>query len=163
MHTYDQISAALSYDPSTGLITRKASSSSNARAGDTAGYKNQTGYVYLSVLGKSYKAHRIAWLLHYREWPSGEIDHVNGIKDDNRIVNLRDATRSENQHNRPAYSTNTSGFKGVTWWKQNSKWRADIRINGKRYYLGMYATAELAHAAYSGAATVLHKDFRRVK
>ena len=96
--------------------------------------------------------------------PDGlQVDHINCNGLDNRRVNLRLATRSQNQHNRGASSNNTSGFKGVTWHEGNKKWQAQIAFCGKHKYLGGYDTAEAAHAAYAEASSKYHGEFRRLK
>jgi hypothetical protein len=96
--------------------------------------------------------------------PDGfQVDHINGNGLDNRRVNLRLATRSQNQHNRGASSNNTSGFKGVTWHNGVKKWQAQIAFCGKNKYLGRYDTVEAAHAAYAEASIKYHGEFRRVQ
>jgi HNH endonuclease len=91
--------------------------------------------------------HCIAWLLHYGNWPQSEIDHINLIKIDNRICNLREATRQQNVWNSPLRSDNTTGYKGVTATK-SGKFEAGIKVNGKKKHLGTFDTELAAHAAY---------------
>jgi hypothetical protein len=96
--------------------------------------------------------------------PDGfQVDHINGNGLDNRRVNLRLATRSQNQHNRGANFNNTSGFKGVTWHNGAKKWQAQIAFCGKNKYLGCYDTLEAAHAAYAEASLKYHGEFRRLQ
>jgi hypothetical protein len=90
-----------------------------------------------------------------------ETDHINGDGLDNRRVNLRIATTSQNQANTGAPATNTSGFKGVSWRERDKKWRAQIRSNGVYWWLGLFDTPEAAHAAYVAASEVLHGEFAR--
>jgi hypothetical protein len=99
--------------------------------------------------------------MHYGEWPSGEIDHINGVRTDNRVENLRVATRSENMQNTKKPVTNKSGKKGVSWDKTTGKWRAEIRANGKKYNLGRFKTIEEAFKAHESAADKLHRCFAR--
>jgi hypothetical protein len=119
------------------------------------------GYPRGNIYNKPYRAHRVAWALHYGEWPCGEIDHINGIRHDNRICNLRIATGPENSRNLKRRSDNTSGYKGVSKVAATGKWRAYINLNGKQYSLGYYDTAEAAAAAYANAAPKFHGEFAR--
>jgi hypothetical protein len=96
----------------------------------------------------------MVWAMTYGEWPD-ELDHINGIKHDNRIANLRQATPKENAFNRGAHKNNTSGYKGVCFYKKNGKYQATV--NG--IYLGRFDTPELAHAAYCAEADRLHGEF----
>ena len=146
----------LNYDPDTGIFTWRVKRSGTARAGCVAGSKNNIGYLVISIDNKPYKAHRLAWLWMHAEWPSKAIDHINQVKSDNRLCNLREASISENSQNRPMFRNNTSGFRGVHWHKQARRWRAYIRVNGKQYSIGCFATAEEAFAAYKNAASRLH-------
>lgn len=120
-----------------------------------------TGYLRGTIDGSQYKSHLIAWAIYYGKYPEGEIDHINGDKSDNRIVNLREATRSQNQINIGLRKSNTSGYKGASWKKRNGKWQAQIQINGKTKYLGLHDTAEKAHEAYTLASLKYHGKFGR--
>ena len=154
----------LSYDPTTGDIRWKEAPNrfaTRSRVGEWAGCVNGQGYRLVTVGQKIYNAHRIAWYLHYGEWPSQSIDHINTIKSDNRIENLRLANNSENHANVKRPSTNTSGRKGVTWNKKLGKWQAQIKINGKNKYLGLFEDVDDAHGAYVMAANENFKQFAR--
>lgn len=120
---------------------------------------DRQGYVVVRLDGKYCLGHRIAWFKHYGVWPEGQIDHINGIKHDNRISNLRVATHSQNCWNKPKQSNNTSGFKGVTFHKTTCKYHARICANKKSISLGYYQTAEEASNAYVKAAGELHGQF----
>ncbi len=148
----------LAYDPETGLITHRYRHEGprkwNTRyAGTTAGAVGSNGYLQLTLRGLTggkLLSHRVAWALHYGAWPDLEIDHINGVKADNRAANLRLATRSQNaayQRNNPR---NRSGFRGVTF--QYGKWQAEIMVQRTKYSLGAYDTKEAAAAAYREAA-----------
>jgi len=104
---------------------------------------------------------RLAWLYIYKTWPKNEVDHINCLPSDNRIVNLREATRSENAINRRLNSNNKSGYKGI--WKRSrlNRWEAEICKNGKRCKLGGFPTPEEASEAYKAAARNLHGEFAR--
>lgn len=107
--------------------------------------------------------HRIAWIVVYGSIPNGmTIDHINGIKGDNRICNLRLATDCENSYHRPRKSDNSTGYKGV-YQRENGKYRATITLNKKRENLGTFETKEEAYAAYCEAARRLHGEFARLE
>lgn len=156
----DRAEELLSYDPSTGFVTRLKTVASRARAGQRAGSLNFQGYVVLQVDGKKFMLHRIIWLLAYGEWPDGEVDHINGDRSDNRLENLRLASRAENGRNmRPRGGT--AGLKGVYWHKRARKWCAQIVKDDVNHYLGLHDEPEDAHAAYCEAAKRLHGEFAR--
>lgn len=119
-----------------------------------------SGYKQGNLLGKTYYAHRVAWAIYYGSWPNKSIDHINGIKTDNRISNLRLAEDSENQYNKTRQSNNTSGYKGVSWSTSNSGWIAQIRHGRVSECLGTFKSAELAHNAYKKAADRLHGEYK---
>lgn len=144
----------LGYNPDTGRFVWLKSTGA-AKAGDDAGGVSSTGYVRISIFGKRYQAHQLAWLHHYGEWP-GEPDHINGNKADNRIANLRKALREENlQNQRKAHSNNKAGILGVSLTKRG-RFVVMIQSGGERKYLGSYATAEEAEAAYLKAKREEH-------
>jgi hypothetical protein len=98
--------------------------------GDIAGSKRDDGYIDITINGKLYKAHRLIYLYHYDILPE-ELDHINGIRYDNRIENLRPATRNQQIYNTKLSCLNTSGTKGVSYYNRNNKWYGKISINGK--------------------------------
>lgn len=115
------------------------------------------GYIAVHLkVGKRIRicGHRVAWFLHYGRWPSKYIDHINGIKTDNRISNLRDASGSENNRNRPISSRNTSGKVGVTFYKRTSQWRAWFKVDGRCISLGYHDQKEAAIAARIAAEKI---------
>lgn len=150
--------AVLSYDPETGVFTRIVATSNVIRAGDVAGGHHNEGYVRISVGNRRYLAHRLAWLYMTGEWPSKEIDHINGVRSDNRWVNLREATSVENNRNRHDYHP----FKGTCFHKPNGKWNARLKVNGKHRSLGYYHSREEAHAAYVRAAREVYGKFASI-
>lgn len=138
----------LDYDPLTGVIRWRVNRR-RARAGDVAGSAYPSGYIRIKIDSQEYLAHRLCWLYVTGAWPSGQIDHRDGNRSNNRFANLRDATRSVNtQNQRRAQSSNRSGLLGVR--RCNSRWRATIRIPGeeRQRHLGVFDTKEEAHAAY---------------
>jgi hypothetical protein len=94
--------------------------------------------------------------------PAGEVDHINGVRADNRIANLRLATMSQNRANAKRRSDNRSGLKGVSWCAPRSKWRAQIKTGGRSQHLGLFGSAEAAHAAYSREATRVFGEYARL-
>lgn len=104
------------------------------------------GYHVGAIKGIKYKAHRVIWAMHYGQWPTGQIDHINGDKSDNRIENLRDVTNRENCRNKRLFKANTSGHVGVWLKKETGKWVAEITVNYKTIPLGTFATKEGAIA-----------------
>lgn len=155
MDLISTVDSLLSYDSETGIFTWKQNRRT-VKAGQVAGHKSQLGYVDISVCGKLYQAHRLAWMLVHREIPNGEIDHINGIRHDNRIANLRIVdSRGNKQNKRLPMRTNKSGFLGVDFCQ--GKYRAQIRVNGEKLYLGLFDSPEDAHAAYLKAKREHHE------
>lgn len=112
-----------------------------------AGTTLHSGYIGVFVNGKRYQAHRLAWAIYYGNWPVDQIDHINGVKTDNRIVNLREATNAQNGKNLPISKRNKSGVVGVSFDAVNNKWRATIKVNFKQINLGRFKKFEEAVAA----------------
>jgi hypothetical protein len=147
----------LSYDQETGIFTWVKKPNRNIKLGSIAGRKRNDGYVEVKYNKKHYLAHRLAWFFMYGEVPLYNIDHINEIKIDNRICNLRLDSNGENTHNisKPRVD-NTSGHRGAYWHKQRGKWTAQIRVKGVLIHLGMFNLPEEAHAAYLCAKRELH-------
>lgn len=120
----------------------------------------RNGYLVDIVFGKHCTSHRLAWALHYGEWPLEYIDHINGDKSDNRIYNLRLASASENGYNRTRNKNNTSGFKGVTWCKKIMKWKSSIMKDRKRIHIGVFSSVNEARDAYVRASIEICGEFR---
>jgi hypothetical protein len=133
-----------------------------ARVGSNNTPNQARGYLRTMVDGERYLVHRLIWGMHFGRNTELQIDHQNGIIDDNRIDNLREATHGQNSMNRRLQRNNTCGLKGVTWHSKNRTWHAQIRVDGQRFGLGYHPTPEEAHAAYVAAARRLHGDFARV-
>jgi hypothetical protein len=153
----------LAYNPEDGLFRwlKRANQNGSAEAGSVAGSPrdDDAGYIRIKLKGVFYQAHRVAWLYIHEEWPPEEIDHINGDPSDNRIVNLRCATPSQQGANRKRRSDNQSGYKGVYWHKPTSKWLAYIYRGGPRIDLGYFDDPAMAHAAYISAAESLFGEF----
>lgn len=137
MLTQDDMKKTLHYDPETGLITRV-----NTRITFKVGNLTPCGYLRIKVNNKLYLAHRLAWLYMYGSFPEGQIDHINGIRLDNRICNLRDVSKKENLVNKGIYSNSRSGITGVHWHKQHNKWAVVICINKKNKHIGLFTDIE---------------------
>jgi hypothetical protein len=155
MITIERLKEVLSYDPETGvftnLMTRK-----RARAGAAAGaISKASGYVEIGIDGRSYWAHRLAWFYMTGEWAE-QVDHKDRNRANNAFVNLREADNARNQMNRKA--TSRSGYKGVTW-HDCGKWMAQIHIEKRHVYLGLFETALDAHRAYCETASKHFGEF----
>lgn len=152
----DYVKAVLHYEPETGIFTWKiVASKSTVKIGDRAGTVATWGYRIIKMLGIAWREHRLAWLYVHGEFPPDEIDHINGDRSDNRLCNLRAATRRENMQNiRTSYGK--SGYTGVGKFRNGEKWFARIKIDGKYKYLGLFETPELASSAYVAAKRELH-------
>lgn len=155
--TQEELKTQLHYNPETGIFTRKIPKQS-IKVGASAGCLNG-GYIQISVLNKKYAAHRLAWLYMTGDWPIDQIDHINGIRDDNRLCNLRECSQSENMMNIPKNKSNKSGIKGVFFDSHAKKWRASCRLDGKKVFLGSFVSPELAGIAYKNFAKLHHGDF----
>lgn len=140
MLTQEEALMLFSYAPDTGIVTRRVSAG-NAKAGSVAGNDDGNGYLKLCSSGRYYKLHRVIWLIVHGEWPD-QIDHINGVRDDNRLINLRAVTCSENSLNQAINSRNTSGDMGVYWHKNISRWLASIKINNRQRHLGSFSNKE---------------------
>lgn len=160
MITQKRLKELLSYDPDTGLFTNRNTRGPKAMAGCIAGSVDSHGYWQIHTYGKVYRAHRLAWLYVYGEFPAHEIDHINGARLDNRLNNLRSVTRAENSRNQGIRSANTSGVCGVSWYKDAKKWRADIGHKGNQIHLGSFSDKFEAICARKSAENRLgyHKN-----
>lgn len=150
--TQTSLKSVLHYNKDTGIFTRIAKTSFCVQLGEIAGGFDIKGYIRISVFNKRYKAHRLAFLYMTGRWPKDQVDHINHIKDDNRWVNLRECSQTQNKGNTPLRKNNKSGFKGVCWHKNGGKWQAAIRVNNKRFFLGLFDNKKDAAIAYNSAA-----------
>lgn len=155
--TAERLRELLHYDPDTGIFIRKVKSAWNSAGSE--GVKPTQGYVYLSVDGCRYRAHRLAWLYVFGRWPREMMDHINGDRADNRICNLREADARVNRQNQHgARSDNlSSGVIGVHWSEYHKKWKAHIRVDGRLQHLKYCSSVEEASAVYLAAKRKLHE------
>jgi hypothetical protein len=162
--SYSELGHMFSYDPETGELRNKADRSSTAKAGDLAGSPNpRDGRVMIKIASKLYAASRIIWKIYYGYDPGGLVDHINLNPTDNRIVNLRVVSRSQNNANTTRKHSSPFG-RGVRFHENcpRKPFSASIRIGGKNKSLGQFRTKEEAQAAFARAATELYGEYARV-
>ncbi|WP_208454895.1 HNH endonuclease [Burkholderia gladioli] len=154
--TKAEAATILSYDPSTGVFRNLVDRHWSSKAGDIAGFEERHGYVKISIAGHKYYAHRLAWLFMTGEWPSDQVDHIDGNRSNNAWANLRECSNALNQANRRC--TSRVGLKGVTL-HSDGKWMAQIMVGKRRIYLGLFDAPEFAHEAYCLAADLAFGSF----
>lgn len=149
----DYLRERLNYDPETGKLfwkdhegmpkhwrTRWAGKEALTHIRSDGYYNGNVDYIKLT-------RHRVAWAIYYGKWPEQEVDHINGVKTDNRISNLREVSHKENMRNASMRKDNASGVNGVYWYKRDKKWRVQVKVNGKFKSLGYFDTLEEAAKA----------------
>jgi hypothetical protein len=157
--TQSRLQELLTYDPDSGLFNWNVTRG-KVQSGSVAGNVTARGYIKIALDGKGYLAHRLAFLYVEGAMPSFSVDHINMNKVDNRWVNLRQATRSENLFNRGLPVNNKSGVKGVYWIKASSKWRATGILENKHVHLGLFNDINQAAIARMEFEMKHHKEFR---
>ena len=157
--TQEELKSLLHYDPDTGIFVWTVKRGRHP-SGREARCVNKAGYIVIRINQKLYLAHRLAWLYMHGDLPK-EIDHINGIKSDNRISNLRPANRYQQMQNTKMRSHNKTGATGVTHCKQTGKYAAEVRVDGKRIWLGRFDCLELAGLVASEHREKLHGKFAR--
>lgn len=156
--TDDEIDDYLEYEPESGYFFWRVARGRVA-AGSIAGRRCDDGRIIIKLGAKNYLAHRLAWFLQTGEWPPDEIDHENNNPSDNNWNNLRLATRAQNRMNSRCRSDSVSAVKGVYFEKRTARYSARIYINGKRKWLGSFATAKEADAVFRAAERQAHGHF----
>lgn len=159
----EEIRANFEYHPVSGRITWRVSPRLNVLKGAEAGCitnkRGENGYRVIGFRKGKILAHRLAWVLYHGEWPEKFIDHANGVKSDNRILNLREATFSQNEHNRGAQRNSAHGLKGVVWDASKNRWRARIMFDNRRIHVGHFRSKEAAAEAYKKRSVELVGEF----
>ena len=157
----DQDYVLSAFDYQDGQLIRKIGRINEI--GSIAGCVHKgTGYVHIKIKAKAFKAHRLIFLYHYGYFPEF-VDHIDGNKQNNRIENLREASKQENCQNQKVRWTNSSGVKGVSWHKVNKKWKVALCKNYRSYYFGTYEDKELAELVSMEATDLLHENFSAYK
>lgn len=147
--TLDYIREFLSYDPETGLITWKKRPANRIQKGQRAGGISGGGYESIRIKGRKIKTHHIAWFLYKNEWPDKSIDHINRVKTDNKISNLRLVSHSQNLANRGLLKNSSTKLTGVGFHKPSGLYQSRIALNKKRIPLGYFNSAKEAAQAYN--------------
>ena len=169
----ETIRELLDYDPDTGVMiwrkrapelfgSEKAQKTWNSRfEGKAIGARHTHGYLKACVNYEQHYVHRLAFAHYHGRWPENEIDHINGIRTDNRIGNLREVTRVENLQNQKLGSLRSrpDGLLGAHWSKDRNKWVAHIMVEKKSYHLGVFDDKREAQAAYLRAKLKLHSGY----
>lgn len=158
--TFERVRYLLNYDPENGKFSWNVSRGMRKKGG-VAGSLHHTGYWILTIDGRSYQSHRLAWFWMMGEWPPVEVDHINLNKSDNRWDNLRAVSSfAENQWNRPTRKDSATGRKWV-WQQKSGRFSGRLSVNGRDFYVGIFDTAELAHEACCAKAEELCGQFAR--
>lgn len=154
--TAKRLRELITYEPETGHFVRRSGATAHRRS-------NQRRYIFVQLDGHAHYAHRLAFLYMTGEWPSAEVDHIDGDPHNNCWSNLRNATRHQNARNMRMPKTNSLGFKRVHFYSRSklNPYQAVIRIDGKWKSLGFFATPETAHAVYVLAAKFHFGEFAR--
>lgn len=157
--TQERLKELLHYDPENGRFTwARVTYAKDYLLGAEAGCRRSDGYILIRVDGRLHRAHRLAWLYVHGEWPTGDVDHVNGKPSDNRLANLRDVSHRTNLQNmRRPHKDGSTGYLGVSFSKQHQQYAARIRIGGAYRHLGLFSTAEGASEAYLSAKRRHHE------
>lgn len=154
----ERLKSLVEYCPESGVFTWKNTPRKGFN-GKVAGTKTFKGYIMIEHCGQSLFAHRLAWIYMYGEDPDCQIDHINQVKDDNRICNLRTCSQELNMQNYGPQKNNTSGYRGVFLHKQSGKWQAKVTLHGKRKSLGLYETAAEADVVARAASIAAYGEF----
>jgi hypothetical protein len=156
--TREQVVSLLEYNRDTGEFRWKTGGTGTRKAGGIAGGLNNHGYRRIKINDRFYLCHRLAWLIVTGEWPEDQIDHMDGVRDNNAFSNLREVSGTINSQNRRrAASNNVTGFLGVSPCSDGrAGYRATIKADGKLIFIGEFATPEAAHEAYLAAKREMH-------
>lgn len=153
--TADQLREVLAYDPETGVFTWRGPTPIRM-AGKQAGYATVWGYQLIGIRRKYFFGHRLAWLYMTGSWPANDIDHINGVRDDNRFANLRDVSRSVNLQNQRRARRGKHSEAPLGVWRVGNRWVSQINVGGEVKHLGSFGAPEAAHEAYLAAKRLFH-------
>lgn len=152
----EDLARLVAYDPNTGVVTWVVKRPPTVKPGDIAGTINTSGYRIIGYQKRLILAHRLIFYIMTGGHPSVQIDHINGVRDDNRWENLRECSQHENSQNVGVSASNTSGYPGVSWHSTEKRWTAQIRFQGKGKTIGRFHSKEDAYAAYLSEKRRLH-------
>jgi len=159
----EQLKEILDYNENTGIfIWKNPNPRSHYKSGTKAGGIKPDGYMHVTINKQSYIGHHLAWFYVYGEWPS-KIDHIDGNRSNNAISNLRLTTAYQNSWNMKITKRNTSGIKGISWYKATKKWSVEIMAQGKKIFLGRFEDLEFAELIVNEARAKYHGEFAREK
>lgn len=159
--TQQKLMEHVSYDQTTGkfILLKKTHTRDNTRkVGEELGYQDGRGYIHVSLFGKKYKAHRLAWLYVHGVWPSSMLDHIDGVRTNNSIVNLRECNESQNCANRKI-AKSASGYKGVYPYRNEYGDLIGWTAQYNKKHLGVFQTKEDAARAYDKELLSVHGAF----
>lgn len=158
-HTSAELHQYFLYEACTGNLYWRVDKGTRVKAGDAAGTKHNKGYLSVEVDGTAYLVHRVIWCMVHGQWPSTFIDHEDLDRVNNRLHNLRLATRTGNNCNQALRSDSTSGVKGVSWHQRIGKWQARVQVDGVRTSLGYFDDIVEAENAAIASRSKQHKEF----
>ena len=154
--TAERLRELLHYNPETGEFRWRVRASGRVKVGAVAGSLAGEDYWRIKIGGRKCFLHRLVWLYVHGVWPADQLDHINGVRSDNRLVNLREATSAENSQNHCLRNDNKSRYPGVHWHNRDKKWRAMVGINGRSICVGYFDDPETASIARNDAKAKLH-------
>lgn len=156
--TQDTLKQLLYYCPETGLFTWLGRTSYRNYKGKVVCTKAKQGYILIGINSTRYNAHRLAFLYMLGKFPDNQVDHINGIRNDNSWINLREVTGQQNSANSKIRKDNTSGVKGISWYKRRDCWEASINLDGKKHRVGYFKELKDAEIALRRFRELLHKE-----
>jgi hypothetical protein len=157
-----KIEDAVELNFETGELTWKIRVNPSVQIGQVLGTKHGRGYKFFRLNKQFYFCHKVVWFLAYGKWPEGEVDHINGVKDDNRPENLRDVTHRQNMQNKKSQTNSTSIYKGVHWHRASKKWRSVIWDGHRKIHVGLFEGEKEAALAYDGVAREVFGSYARL-
>ena len=163
MTLIEQLKSYFNYNPETGEVTWAKSPGRGCPIGKRAGCLRYDGYLIVRFQKTNYYLHRVIWAITHDEWPKELIDHIDKNRQNNKLSNLRQATKKENQRNRTSATNTSSQYLGVCYHIRNKKWQAQgIGPDGKNVYLGQFETEVEAADAYDNYALITYGDYASI-